>query len=335
MDRIELPPCVDSFGGTYELEFDGRILTVTTRWEKKHTTLKFDVGLAKWSLKEQTTMFKRRQVLWFSINTPGTDGSGQVSAEGFDADVLREFVERVFDARSGIPASSILGRAAVMDVRKEVAGEMVDCAVTAKVRLVDGTPVYQATFHECVIQSRADQLQAGRTIAAVRVGLEDHSEVSISWSETVPVVTVTDPDILEPPARALRDGQPCRIVVLDHWRQSLKTPAGEELYAATVRVTSDGSEVQVMLHVPASEIALLVDGNELPATRLELQPNVIAVDWGAALSEAPSLSPIASQSGTASTDPIVRLQQLANLHDRGVLTDAEFATEKAKILSAN
>lgn len=38
--------------------------------------------------------------------------------------------------------------------------------------------------------------------------------------------------------------------------------------------------------------------------------------------------------GTAgSDDPLERLQRLADLHDRGALTDAEFAAEKAKILS--
>jgi hypothetical protein len=34
----------------------------------------------------------------------------------------------------------------------------------------------------------------------------------------------------------------------------------------------------------------------------------------------------------AVSDPIERLQKLADLHDRGVLTDTEFAAEKAKIL---
>jgi Short C-terminal domain len=34
----------------------------------------------------------------------------------------------------------------------------------------------------------------------------------------------------------------------------------------------------------------------------------------------------------ATADPIDRLQKLADLHDRGALTDAEFAAEKAKVL---
>ncbi len=40
---------------------------------------------------------------------------------------------------------------------------------------------------------------------------------------------------------------------------------------------------------------------------------------------------ISAPGGTV--DPVERLQKLADLHDRGVLTDAEFADQKAKILS--
>lgn len=40
-----------------------------------------------------------------------------------------------------------------------------------------------------------------------------------------------------------------------------------------------------------------------------------------------------STAKAAASDPLERLQKLADLHDRGVLTDAEFAAEKAKILS--
>ena len=36
-------------------------------------------------------------------------------------------------------------------------------------------------------------------------------------------------------------------------------------------------------------------------------------------------------SSAAGADPLERLQKLADLHDRGVLTDAEFAAEKAKL----
>ena len=48
---------------------------------------------------------------------------------------------------------------------------------------------------------------------------------------------------------------------------------------------------------------------------------------------------VALQNGTFTpvgepSDRLERLQKLADLHDRGVLTDAEFAVEKAKILGS-
>jgi hypothetical protein len=48
---------------------------------------------------------------------------------------------------------------------------------------------------------------------------------------------------------------------------------------------------------------------------------------------APEEAPKSNTSSDGSLDPVERPQQLADLHDRGALTDAEFAVEKAKILS--
>jgi hypothetical protein len=39
-----------------------------------------------------------------------------------------------------------------------------------------------------------------------------------------------------------------------------------------------------------------------------------------------------AQPAPAAADPIEQLRQLGQLHDQGVLTDAEFAAQKAKIL---
>lgn len=61
--------------------------------------------------------------------------------------------------------------------------------------------------------------------------------------------------------------------------------------------------------------------------------------WVSSLTPSPSPSPLpgsASASASASGakgDPIGKLQQLSDLHDRGALTDSEFAMEKAKLLA--
>jgi hypothetical protein len=46
----------------------------------------------------------------------------------------------------------------------------------------------------------------------------------------------------------------------------------------------------------------------------------------------PPPAPAPAPAPAAAPDPIEQLKQLAQLHDSGVLTDEEFATQKARIL---
>jgi hypothetical protein len=60
-----------------------------------------------------------------------------------------------------------------------------------------------------------------------------------------------------------------------------------------------------------------------------------AYDQGLADSQAaaaPAPAPVAAAPVAAAPDPIAQLTQLGQLHEQGVLTDAEFAAQKAKIL---
>ena len=197
-------------------------------------------------------------------------------------------------AASAVPAdlaqNGILGRGSLVDVVKTPAGTLVDCAVTVGVRLVDGTPSYRASCHVPLAPDQAERLVPGQTIMSVRADPSDHNRIALSLSEPTPVVLVTDPAVIDPPARALQSGDPCRVVLLLHQRQWLSTPDGSELYATKVRVTSDGSEFQAFIPVPPGDEGRMVDGSELPARRLALEPNVITIDWEAARAESPSLS---------------------------------------------
>jgi hypothetical protein len=182
-------------------------------------------------------------------------------------------------------ANGILGRATLADVQKTPTGNLVDCAVTVNVRLVDGTPPYKASCHATLAPDQAERLIPGQTFVTVRADPQNHSRIALSLSDPTPVVTITDADVLQPPERAMREGEPCRITVLLHQRQWIATPAGDELYATKVRVQSDGSEFQIFLPVPASAVPLLQDGKELPAKRLAAEPQVLTVDWAAAQAE--------------------------------------------------
>ena len=103
-------------------------------------------------------------------------------------------------------------------------------------------------------------------------------------SEPTPVVTIDDPQVVDPPARAMREGTPCRLTIVAFGEQFLRLPTGEELFATKVRV--DGVETQIFLPVPASAAFLLSEGKELPGKRILAEPNVMTVDWTAAMQEA-------------------------------------------------
>jgi hypothetical protein len=210
----------------------------------------------------------------------------QIAADNaaYDAQVAAQTASAV---PADLATSGILGRGAIVDVQKTQVGPLVNCAVTVGVRLVDGTDPYRANCNIPLAPAQAEQLVAGSTFVTVRADAHDHSRVAISLTEETPVVTINDPRALEPPARALRDGRPCRVKVLAHQRQWLQTPTGEELYAIKVRVDYDSSEFQINQPVPAASAAALQDGMEFAAKRLVAEPNVLAIDWAAAAATTP------------------------------------------------
>jgi hypothetical protein len=185
-----------------------------------------------------------------------------------------------------LAANGILGRGSCVEVQQTPIGQLVDCAMTVGVRLVDGTPPYQTSTRVSLSADNAAKLVPRQTLFTVRADPQNNQRVAISLAEPTPVVTVTDAAVVDPPARAMREGVPCRVVILLHGQQFLKLPSGEELFATKVRVVDDGSELQIFLPVPAGASGLLVDGKELPARRLEAEPNVLTVDWAAAQQEA-------------------------------------------------
>jgi hypothetical protein len=186
---------------------------------------------------------------------------------------------------SDLAANGILGRGACVDVQQTPTGQLVSCMVTVGVRLVDGTPSYKTTCQISLSPDNAAKLIPHQTLFTVRADPNNHSRIAISLSEATPSVTITDPSVVDPPARALREGIPCRVQIVAHAEQFLRLPTGEDLYATKVRVLDDGSELQVFLPVPAAGAGLFADGKELPAKRLPAEPGVLTVDWAAALSQ--------------------------------------------------
>ncbi len=185
---------------------------------------------------------------------------------------------------SDLAANGILGRGACVDVTKTPVGQLIDCAMTVGVRLVDGTPPYRTTCHLSLSAENAERIIPGQTLFTVRADPNNHQRIAASISEPTPTVTVTDSSVVDTPGRALREGVPCRVKVIAHAQQFLRTPAGDDLYATKLQVLDDGSELQVFLPVPAAATATAIfsDGAELPAKRVLIEPNVLTVDWAAA-----------------------------------------------------
>jgi len=168
-----------------------------------------------------------------------------------------------------LAVNGILGRGACVEVQKNPIGQLIDCAMTVGVRLVDGTPSYRANTRISLTAENAAKLLPGQTTFTVRADPQNHQRIAVSLAEPTPVVTITDAAVVEA-----------------HAQQFLRLPSGEDLYATKVRVVNDGSELQIFLPVPSSSVALLQDGKELPAKRVPADPSVLTVDWAAAQSEA-------------------------------------------------
>jgi hypothetical protein len=210
----------------------------------------------------------------------------EIDQARIDADNAAAKASLAASAASAVPpdlaANGIPGRGSLVDVVKLPAGQFVDCVMTVGVRLIDGTAPYRASCRVPLDPATAEHLIPGQTFFTVRADPNDHSRIAMSMQEPTPVVTVTDPAVIDPPARALREGVPDKVAVLVHARQWLATPDGDELYAVKVKLASNGAEFQVNVPVPESATELLQNGTELPAKRLAADPTVLAIDWTAA-----------------------------------------------------
>lgn len=180
-----------------------------------------------------------------------------------------------------LAAAGILGRGALVDVQTAPMGQLVSCTITAGVRLVDGTPAYRASAQLTVAPETVAQLVPGQTLFTVRADPNNRTRIAISLGEPTPSVLITDPGVVDGPARALREGTPCQVQLVAWAEQFLHLAGGESLVAAKVRVLEDGTELQTFLPVPAAARPRLTEGALLPAKRLPLEPSVITVDWEA------------------------------------------------------
>ena len=148
-----------------------------------------------------------------------------------------------------------------------------------------------------------------------------------------------DAEVLEAKARPWVERRPGEVGAYGVYRIKLQVkPEGEPAFEAEVTDQwMDSGEPRVGMRVPVlyeagSRSKVILDKS--PGRYALLQPR--DVTGPTSPYDDPDMAALleldAAVAADASKSRLDRLQQLADLHDRGVLSDAEFAAEKAKIL---
>jgi hypothetical protein len=163
------------------------------------------------------------------------------------------------------------------------------CDFEVQVRL-DNTPPFVAHVRQSVQLARVPQFVPGQTIVAVRVDPQDHTRVALDFSQEPPKVTVDEHATgLPAAATVLATGLPVRAVVVQSQPLNARTQAGVDLYALLLTVLQEGQpprQVQLGYPVPESGVPLLYPGSNVPAKILPEHPDLVAIDWDAAVAEA-------------------------------------------------
>jgi hypothetical protein len=178
-----------------------------------------------------------------------------------------------------LAANGIRGRGSCVAVQKAPEGNLVRCQISVKVRLVDGTPPYDASCDTLLPPERADKLVPRHSLFPVCADRNNHMRIALVPGEPTPVVALSDAGPLDPALRALSDGDPCQVTILEYARQYLRVPNGEEVYAVKVQV--DGTTAEAMMPVPDGFAPLVQAGRQVPAKRIAYEPKALAINWSA------------------------------------------------------
>ena len=102
------------------------------------------------------------------------------------------------------------------------------------------------------------------------------------------------------------------------------TVPGRAPYTTTVR--QPVPRMQAPMLQPGATMAVKVDPDD---------PSAVVTDWEGLAGLSASMSASAAQTAAAAQtpqDPVTRLERLQALRDKGLLTDAEFEAQKARVL---
>jgi hypothetical protein len=161
----------------------------------------------------------------------------------------------------------------------------------------------------------------GRTAPATVLDIEEGK--SLNWKSDTGPASHGSGNTTEVRAALTKDK--CRITV---------RPDGEPEFEAIVKVSDDDFPPPQYPFRPRTALIVLFDPNDLQRVAID-----VAATWAKwealTRSKAHEAAVAAAQSAPAAPDITAQLGRLADLRDRGVLTEQEFAAEKAKLLAAS
>lgn len=224
--------------------------------------------------------------------------------------------------------TGILGRALCTSIRDT--GTRVNNAIVIEFALTVDLPdrdPYEVKHKQRVQQIALAQISPG-AVYAVRVNPDDPADLVISFNEQPPEAEkISAADIV-------RTGKPAQGQVLQTQPTGQTADSGDPIIAIALNVTPDGGDAYQIVNnyrVPVAMQSRISPGATVPV-KIGNAPSLVAIDWDAIEPGAAEAKPPAA-AGNGADDSIGELERLAKLHDSGALSDSEFETQKAKILS--
>lgn len=181
------------------------------------------------------------------------------------------------------------------------------CVVTVEITGVPGQGTYRATCHHPIPRIYLPQMQSGAASVAVRVDQNDPQNIALDletdpppadgqWGDGSPMAGATQApagDQVEThasPAKGseiLARGVPCKVVVVG-WSPlpGVKDSAGLDATGFVLSVFAEGKtpyQVQIGVGVPPEAVPLVYAGAQLPGKMLPENPDMVAIDWQAAM----------------------------------------------------
>lgn len=185
------------------------------------------------------------------------------------------------------------------------------CVVTVEISDLPGHPTYRATCHHPIPVIYLAQMKTDGAAVAVRVDPADPQNIALDLATTPPAEHVlgmnpfVQGEDLEDGTSAapsrnvhrsaltaadiLAQGAPCRAVIMGTVPLHQLDSQGLEAVGLVLSVFVDGQapyQAQIGLGVPPAASALVFPGASLPARVIADRPDMVTIDWPAALAGA-------------------------------------------------